>query len=83
MSSEFAAEYAVSGWFKWVAIEDQHTWHSGFRLTTNEGVADQNVHAMGDRTLSMWVGGPATENIIALATYNYIDLNGNGEANLW
>ena len=83
MSSEFAAEYAVSGWFKWSAIEDMHTWHAGFRLTSNSGSVNQNAMALGDRTLGMWIGGPATSNVMALATYSYIDLNGNGVDNSW
>jgi hypothetical protein len=78
------AEYAVSGWFKWTQFEaEMNTWHAGFRLASNTGEDNTNKDKMGDRTLGLFVGGPATDNILGFVTYTYTDLNGNGNPNNW
>lgn len=55
-SFAFPSEYAVAGWFKWVAPQQQQPWHLTFRLTINDQKTNQNHQVLGDRDLAVWVG---------------------------
>lgn len=50
-------EYAVSGWFKWEQISMQ-PWYNAFRVTLKPHTKSTDAAHLGDRTLTMWVGGP-------------------------
>lgn len=52
-----------------------------FRLTINDQRRNKDDEVLGDRTLSAWVG-TEPEGLISLATYSYLNLNGEGNANV-
>lgn len=82
-SPSFYEEYAVSGWFKWSALESQSIWHTAFRFTINNEHINENTRLLGDRALALFVGNEMTNNIYAFTTYSYTDSNGNGNPNYW
>jgi hypothetical protein len=57
-------------------------WYNAFRVTLKDSKSSSDASHLGDRTLSMWVGGPPAGNILHFPTYTYTNMVAAGNVNL-